>query len=418
MALPGRGPPTAATFYRAKEISEPLLGWSFHQWTCQKLRAVLEYYDDQFDEYKETASKIDLMRRLDRLIRRIAPLEKYRMSVNDRDRILRAAGLGPRPKFDHRLAEVVRYVLEGDDHDELGLEEEFPYVSEMLKLGPPPAKCPLVSEYKAVADDYRVYLVIYRFGVPIEDDATFAREYHDVAGTQRTYSAEGRDCFIRYALYRSLLKREQLEAFIANEEDMDEESSNEEETSEENTSRGNRSHPGFSTTPSPPDPSTSSQTSISPPSDYLCSEEDLFARTSTSVRKTIHDEAVLILDNTPSSESTPDPTRPRKRKRVDDSPRPHPPHPQPQHSPPCVTCHRTFSPTPDGFTTETMRCCPGCHEIIKVVKEPYHVPTICPQCRHEFCWRCLADWSRIASHGSSEHRGTCPRYREPCQRCV
>lgn len=372
MASRRRAPPTAASSYRFNENPKPLLGWSFNDWTCPKMRAIFEYYDYKIDESQGTASKTDLMGHLDLLIRQVGA-----MTVNDRDSVLRVAGLGPRPQYDPRLAEVLRYVLQEDDHDQD--LQEFPYVSEMLELGPPPAKSPFISEYEAVARDYRIYLDTYRIA-DIEDDTTFARIYHKIRRPQKTYSAEGRDSFIRFALYRSLLKPENLEAFLMNNDEKEGETSNEAASTEY------PSNYEFSMTPSPVALNMSSQTNIL----YISSGEDDLPEDLGLAQKSTSDEPVAIprlklKDKVSASKDKP---RSRKRKRVDDSTDEaesltrqdstrRSPTAQPQPSGPCITCNRSFSPTPDGYTTETMRCCPACLNTVKVVKEPYHVPTIC-----------------------------------------
>ena len=423
MASRYRGPPATAS-YRFDQKPRALLGWSFHQWTGPKMRAILEYYDYKIDESQKTASKIDLMDHLARLNRQV------KMTINDRDRILSAAGLGDRPHYDHRLSEVLRYALK-DDHN-LNLQD-FPYVSDMLELGPPPANSALISEYEAVARDYLIYLDTYRIG-GIEDDATFARIYHQTRRPQKMYTDEGRDSFIRFALYESLLKPGNLEAFLTGNDEN-------EETSDETTSTEDLSLPEFSMkpssevlsmssqtsilissgednsageqgsaekssynetavteglryrevsmTPSPVARRRSSRTSILRPSIYVSSGEVDSVEDQASAKEPTSDEIAsfqrLELEDTFSNST--DRPRSRKRKRVNDSieaetfPRKktahHTPAAQPQPPGPCKACNRGFSPTPDGYTTETLRCCPECKNIVKVVKEPYHVPTIC-----------------------------------------
>ena len=423
MASRHRGPPTTAS-YRFNQKPRALLGWSFHQWTGPKMRAILEYYDYKIDKSGEPVSKIDLMSHLERLNRQI------KMTINDRDRILGAAGLGPPPKYDHRLSEVLRYALK-DDHN-LNLQD-FPYVSDMLELGPPPAKSPLISEYEAVAQDYLIYLDTYRIG-GIEDDTTFARIYHQTRRPQKMYTDEGRDFFIRFALYRSLLKPGNLEAFLTGNDQQKEEASDETASTEylsspefamkpspeilsmssrtsmlidsgddsaedqgsaekssynETAFTEDMSYREVSMTPSPVTLRRSTRTSIVRPSIYISSEEDDSAEDQGPIKKPTYDEIVSIqrleLEDT-VSESV-DKSRFLKRKRVNDSTEAetlrrqktthHTPAAEHQPPGPCKTCNRSFSPTPDGYTTETMRCCPECKNIVKVVKEPYHVPTIC-----------------------------------------
>lgn len=53
------------------------------------------------------------------------------------------------------------------------------------------------------------------------------------------------------------------------------------------------------------------------------------------------------------------------------------------------------------------KCCPRCRAVIMKADEDSCDHMTCAQCRHEFCWSCLADRSVIYAHGCHHHRSSC-----------
>ena len=429
MALQRGGPSSAAASSSSwsKDITQPLLGWTFKYWTTPKLRAMLDYFEYEIDESQGTASKLDLMAHLDRLIHEVGTTE---MTVHVRDRVLHTAGLGAPPQYDPRLAEVARYIIKEDDEHDDGNLHAYPYVSEMLERGPPSTTSPLTSEYKAVAADYQIYLNAYSVGNIFTPDG-IARVYRQAPRPQKTYSDQGRDSFIRFALYNSFLNPEELKAFITDDNNAKEK----EEVIDEAASTAGGAFP---TTPPLLDLKKRAQPSIVPPPEYISLEEyesatahrpkkqgyiSLEEYNSAATHRPAKKPEYIDLS---LSSSSPSPaanplSRPGedsispldlnapshalgKRKRISPSPaeadadaEKGEEEAKARFTDACPTCHRSSrpTPTPDFFTSETRRRCPGCKEIIMVVKEKMHVPTICEFCPFLFC--CLSPTLPLSS---------------------
>jgi len=57
-----------------------------------------------------------------------------------------------------------------------------------------------------------------------------------------------------------------------------------------------------------------------------------------------------------------------------------------------------------------MKVCPRCRAILEKADEDSCDHMTCAQCRHEFCWSCLADRRVIYAHGNHFHRPSCRFY--------
>mmetsp|Transcript_119105 Transcript_119105/g.362336 ORF Transcript_119105/g.362336 Transcript_119105/m.362336 type:complete len:478 (-) Transcript_119105:203-1636(-) len=74
------------------------------------------------------------------------------------------------------------------------------------------------------------------------------------------------------------------------------------------------------------------------------------------------------------------------------------------------------------------KACPRCRAPVQKCDEASCDHMTCTQCRHEFCWSCLADRVAIFAHGNHFHRPSCPFHApfhgppeylpERCRRCA
>jgi len=80
------------------------------------------------------------------------------------------------------------------------------------------------------------------------------------------------------------------------------------------------------------------------------------------------------------------------------------------------------------FKAMGFKHCPRCMAIVEKMDHKSCDHMTCTQCRHEFCWTCLADRIPISAHGNHFHRPTCTFYAayagpleyrpEQCRRCA
>ena len=73
----------------------------------------------------------------------------------------------------------------------------------------------LIFEYKVITRNYLIYFNIYQIE-NIENNITFARFYHQTRRFQKIYTNKKRNSFIRFVLYKFLLKSKNLKAFFTN----------------------------------------------------------------------------------------------------------------------------------------------------------------------------------------------------------
>lgn len=106
---------------------------------------------------------------------------------------------------------------------------------------------------------------------------------------------------------------------------------------------------------------------------------------------------------------------------------------------PRTSPHNTFvaggSSMPSGFQDTAsifgalgIKACPRCRAMVEKQDDESCDHMTCAQCKHEFCWSCLADRSVIYAHGNHFHRPSCRFYAtyggpaeylpDKCRRCA
>lgn len=312
----------SAAASETSRLSDQSIDRASDVWTRRELRAILKNYHVEYDNDDD---KMRLLRHLETLIQK-RHAKGLRTATEDRDRILRIHA---------QLAEVARYALSFDNGNVHSDFHNFLYVAWILDNGPLPENKTLESHKHAINRDLSRYSIAYKIMTTTnsDDNSELVRLLENAPILLQNYGPEAVNYFMSRFLPKlhSAIKREgrsnlneregARDAFLLDESDpfimssivCDTKSTRENQAAEIARKR-NRS-----------DGSSSEE------------EESLFPS----------NKRTRLSTSCPESSATPQ------------------------------TSQRAISPTPEGYTTTTRRRCPKCGEIAEVVKERYHVPTIC-----------------------------------------